>query len=199
MVQSEINQAESEIAAVVYKNRWSFIALGTALVLLGAAALAFPLVSTIAMKTLLGWIFLFGGIGQIVQAFYARGWGLFFLNVLVGLLYAMAGAWLALIPIAGLLSLTIFVGILVSLSGLMEVAMGWQMRPEPGWGWFMTSGLLALIIGGGILSGLPGTAAWIIGALAGVNLLSSGAAFLAIGAGAKGVLDRLETNDKKIG
>ena len=51
-------------------DNWGwFLALGIVLVLAGIAAIAFPLVSTIATKIFLGWLFLIGGAMMIAHAF----------------------------------------------------------------------------------------------------------------------------------
>jgi uncharacterized membrane protein HdeD (DUF308 family) len=48
------------------------------------------------------------------------------------------------------------------------------------WGWMMFSGIIDLILGVIILIGLPGTAAWALGLLVGINMLFGGSALIAI-------------------
>ena len=104
---------------------------------------------------------------------------------MVGIIYFIGGLWLAFFPLAGIVSLTVFIAILFLIEGVLEIVMGIQMRPKLGWGWMLVSGIIAAFLGAMIVSGLPGTATWTIGTMVGVNLISSGAAFLAIAAGAK--------------
>ena len=51
------------------------------------------------------------------------------------------------------------------------------------WGWMLVSGIIDLILAGIIFAGLPGTAAWALGLLVGINMLFGGAAHDRHGAG----------------
>jgi len=51
-----------DFRAIVSRHRTWFIVLGIVLVLLGAGAIVFPFITTIAAKIFLGWLFLIGGI-----------------------------------------------------------------------------------------------------------------------------------------
>ena len=48
------------------------------------------------------------------------------------------------------------------------------------WGWMLASGVVDLVLGVMILSGLPSTAAWAIGLLVGINMVFGGAALIAM-------------------
>jgi uncharacterized membrane protein HdeD (DUF308 family) len=49
------------------------------------------------------------------------------------------------------------------------------------WGFMLFSGLIDLILAAMILIGLPGTAAWAIGLLVGINMIFGGSALIAMG------------------
>ena len=46
------------------------------------------------------------------------------------------------------------------------------------WGWMLASGVIDLILAAMILAGLPGTAAWALGLLVGINMVFGGAALI---------------------
>ena len=48
------------------------------------------------------------------------------------------------------------------------------------WGWMLASGIIDLILATIILTGLPGTAAWAIGLLVGINMVFGGSALIAM-------------------
>jgi uncharacterized membrane protein HdeD (DUF308 family) len=48
------------------------------------------------------------------------------------------------------------------------------------WGFMLASGIVDLIVAGIILVGLPGTAAWAIGILVGINMVFGGSALIAM-------------------
>jgi uncharacterized membrane protein HdeD (DUF308 family) len=173
------------VQAVVAENRTWFMLLGLLLVFLGLAAIAFPFVTTIAAKTFLGWLFLIGGIVQIVHAFSTQKWSQFFLNVLIGAIYIIAGGWLAFFPLTGIIALTAFLAGMFVVQGVIEFSMAFRMRPQAGWVWMLISGIIAVVAGFLIFQRLPSSAVWAIGLLVGVNMVSSGFAylFLALAAG----------------
>jgi uncharacterized membrane protein HdeD (DUF308 family) len=157
-----------------------FLTLGALLVLAGIAAIAFPFLSTIATKIAIGWIFLAAGVFELIHAFYVKRWAGFFWNLLIGLLYIAAGAWLAFFPLTGILTLTIVIAALFIAEGIMELIMGFRIRPHDGWGWVVFSGLASIAVGLLIALSLPESAVWALGLLAGTKLLLSGWSFIAL-------------------
>jgi uncharacterized membrane protein HdeD (DUF308 family) len=160
------------------ENRIWFIALGVILVVLGLAAIGWPLVTAVAAKGFIGWLLLFAGIAEIVHAFSTPNWKGFLADLLIGVLYAVVGAWLAFFPLTGIIGLTVLLALTFIVEGIFKLVMGFQVRHFSGWFWFTLSGLLAIAVGVLIFSELPSSAAWAIGLLVGVNLLMSGIAFL---------------------
>lgn len=163
--------------AIGEHRNW-FIALGVLLIVLGILAIAFPFITTIAAKIFLGWLFLIGGVGQIIHAFSTQKWSQFIINVLIGILYLIAGAWLAFFPLTGIITLTIFLAVMFIIEGVLEAGMAFRIRPQNGWIWMLVAGIIAVLVGILIISGLPGSAIWAIGLLAGINIISTGWAYL---------------------
>jgi uncharacterized membrane protein HdeD (DUF308 family) len=62
--------------------------------------------------------------------------------------------------------------------GVLEIIMAFRVRPHEGWGWLILSGLIAVAAGALITLGLPSSAGWALGLLAGINLISTGWGFL---------------------
>jgi len=173
------------LEVAVADHRTWFMVVGVCLIILGIVAIAFPFATTIAAKVLLGWIFLIGGLVQLFHAFSTPKWSAFFLNLLVGVLYVIAGGWLAFFPLTGIVTLTVFLAAMFIAQGILEVVMAFRLRPQEGWGWVLISGLVAFAVGILIFGRLPTSAVWAIGLLVGINMISSGWAyfFLALAAG----------------
>jgi uncharacterized membrane protein HdeD (DUF308 family) len=169
-----------ELSEAVRENRGWFIALGVLLIIIGIIAIAYPLSATVTLKIFIGWMILIGGIAQVAHAFSTRSWGGFFWDLLIGLLYVFIGAWLAFFPLTGIITLTVMLALMFALEGIMKLLLGFTLRPADGWLWVVLSGLVGVVVGGLLISGLPGTAAWAIGMLVGVNFLFSGLSFIAI-------------------
>jgi uncharacterized membrane protein HdeD (DUF308 family) len=181
----QISQAEIDAAVAAAKkavaDNWGwFLTLGIVLLLAGVAAIAFPLLSTIATKIMLGWIFLVSGVLLVIHAFSIQQWRGFLVGLLLGVLYLVAGGWLAFFPFAGIITLTVLLAALFLAEGVLEVVMAVRVRPHEGWGWLLLSGLVAIAVGALIALGLPSSAGWAIGLLAGVNLISTGVSFIVL-------------------
>lgn len=176
--QSELEAKAAQIRFYVGQHWGWFLGLGLLLILAGAAAIAFPFVSTLAAKFALGWLFLFTGIVNIVHAFGTSGWRAFAHNLLIGVLFAAAGAYLAFFPFTGIITLTILLAALFIVEGYLEIMMAIRLQRHAGWYWVLLSGILA--IAAGVLIGLelPNSSTWAIGLLTGINLLSSGLSFV---------------------
>lgn len=178
--QSDIDAAVAAARKAIADSWGWFLALGIVLLLAGAAAIAFPLLSTIAAKIGLGWIFLVGGAVLVIHAFSIKQWSGFLWSVLIGVLYLVAGGWLAFFPFTGIVTLTILLAALFLAEGVLEAIMAVRVRPHEGWGWLLLSGLVAIAVGVLIAYELPSSAAWAIGLLAGINLLSTGVSFVVL-------------------
>jgi uncharacterized membrane protein HdeD (DUF308 family) len=178
--QADIDRAVAAAKQTVADNWGWFLTLGIVLVVAGIAAIMFPLVSTIAAKIALGWIFLAAGVVMIIHAFSIQKWGGFLMELLLGVLYLFAGGWLAFFPFTGIVTLTILLAALFLAEGVVEVIMGFRVRPHEGWGWLVFSGLIAVAVGLLIAAELPSSAVWAIGLLVGVNLLSTGISFIVL-------------------
>lgn len=154
--------------------------LGVAFIALGILAIVFPLATTIAVKVFVGWIILIGGVVEGVHAFSTQKWSAFFYNLLIGLLYVFAGGWLAFSPMTGIITLTLMLASLFILQGVLQAALSFRVKPRDGWGWILLAGIIAILAGFMPIAGLPSTAAWAIGLLAGMSMISSGWAYLSI-------------------
>jgi uncharacterized membrane protein HdeD (DUF308 family) len=172
-------KAEAARIRFYIADHWGwFVGLGLLLALAGAAAIAFPFFSTVAAKVALGWVLLFTGIINVVHAFATWGWRAFGHNLLVGLLFVAAGAYLAFFPLTGIITLTILLAALFIVEGYLELMMALRLQPDAGWFWVLLSGILAIGAGVMIGLGLPDSSTWVIGLLTGINLLASGLSFI---------------------
>ncbi len=175
-------------------EKWGwFLALGIVLIVAGLAAIAFPFVSTIAAKIMLGWLFLIGGVVMILHAFSAPGWTGFIWELLIGILYFVAGAYLSFFPLTGLITLALLLAALFIAEGIAEVIMAFKVRPHEGWVWLLLSGIAALAVGVMIGMDLPGSATWALGLLVGINLLFSGWSYVFLALAGRKAHERIAT------
>lgn len=172
MSTEERNQA---ISTLQESFGWK-IAAGVLMIILGILAIAQPLFATLAIERLLGWIFVVGGMVQLIHSSQTYGAGPFFLKLVLSILYVIAGGLLLQHPIEGILFLTLLVGILFLIDGIVRVILAFQLKPISNWGWMLTNGIVTLILGIFISSQWPSTLPWVVGLLVGIGLAVNGLA-----------------------
>jgi len=75
------------------RKRWGWIVgLGVALIVLGAIALGSSVLATLATMVFVGWLLIAGGVFEVAHAFTCKAWGGFFVDLLTGILYTVAGS-----------------------------------------------------------------------------------------------------------
>jgi uncharacterized membrane protein HdeD (DUF308 family) len=165
------------------RSHWViFLIEGLLLVVLGALAILVPPIATLGITILIGWIFLISGIMGLVTTFWARQAPGFWWSLVSAVLGIAAGLVLLVWPVHGVISLTMVLIAFFIIEGVASIlyALDHRKRTSGRWGWMLFSGIVDLVLAGIILAGLPGTAAWALGLLVGINMLFGGAALIAM-------------------
>ena len=153
--------------------RW-VLAFGGLLLLSGLAAIAAPRFASYVLAALLGWLFLFAGVSQLVTAIYLRSTRQVSSMVIAGLLAAAAGLVMLLHPGLTIAMLTLLLGCFFLAEAIFKGVGAFDIRPHPIWGWLLADGVITGILALLILAGWPSRTAPVIGLLAGISLLVSG-------------------------
>jgi len=155
------------------RSSWS-IFMGVLTAVIGVVLIIYPYATATVTTIFVGWAFIFAGAAQLVFAFTSDGAGNAFLNVLIAVLYAIAGGYLIVSPAKGTEALTATLGIVFIIQAAIEAAVGFDLRPLSGWGWFVFDSILSLLFGGLILAKWPSNSQWVIGTLVGCGVLVNG-------------------------
>jgi uncharacterized membrane protein HdeD (DUF308 family) len=182
-----ISKLQSEVSARVRAHWKAFLIEGILLAILGLAAMIVPPLASLAVTIFLGWMFLISGIAGLALTFWARGMPGFWWSLLSAVLAIGAGIILLAQPVQGTLTLTIVVGVYFVAEGVATVMYALEHRREltDRWSWLLIAGIVDIVIAGIIISGLPGSALWAIGLLAGINLLFGGATLIGMALAAR--------------
>jgi uncharacterized membrane protein HdeD (DUF308 family) len=158
---------------------WSIV-LSVLMIVAGVLAIIVPPVSGIAVTILVGWLLVFRGATHMVYAWHTRRSGGLLLEILLGIIYIVAGGYLLLHPMAGLASLTFVLAVYLLLEAILEFILSFQLRPLPGSGWLLFDGIITLILAIMIWRTWPTSTMWVIGTLVGISMILSGVARLMI-------------------
>ena len=152
--------------------------LGLIMALLGIAAIAFPIFSTLAATLLVGWALPISGVAMFISSFWIHGTGPFFAANLFGLLSTAAGVFLLFNPLAGAVALTLVVGAMFIFQGAAELMFAMEMRPASGWVGMLLSGIASIALAIIIAYGWPAISLVVLGLLLGINFLTTGLGYI---------------------
>lgn len=147
---------------------------------LGVLALVSPFITGVALTIALGAVLVVGALLHVASAFAASSLGGILWQVLLGILYAIAGISLLANPVLGLTTVSLLViGFLVA-SGVLQLV--WAVVGGTGTRlWLAIAGVVSLALGAMLWLEFPTSAAWLVGVLFGVNLLVTGGSMIVQG------------------
>jgi uncharacterized membrane protein HdeD (DUF308 family) len=180
--QSNIEQIQRAVASSLHEHWKMFLVEGIVLVVLGLIAIALPPIATLAVEILVGWLFLISGVMGLITTFWMRQAPGFWWALLSAVLGIGAGLVLLAWPLSGVLSLTLVLIVFFTIEGVASIMFALEHKRELSgrWGFMLMSGIVDLILAAIIFTGLPGTAAWAIGVLVGINMVFGGSALIAM-------------------
>ncbi|MEP2715108.1 DUF308 domain-containing protein [Pseudophaeobacter sp.] len=151
--------------------------LGLLSILFGVFILGAPVVASIAVTAITGFLLLVSGGLQVVGGFSVEGTGNKLLSILMGAVLLFLGWSFISNPLQGTISLSMLVLILFMAGGIARIYMSFQMRGLPFFWPTLISGILSIVLAGVIWTNAAAEPAWLlnlIGILLGVEMLFNG-------------------------
>lgn len=160
------------------------IAEGILLVVLGGLAAALPILASLTVALVLGWVLVFSGLLGLVGLFGSRGHDHPIWRAISALVAIVAGGLVLWSPLAGVIGLALLMGAYLLLNGISSLAMAVHHRGRAarGWGWLVLSGIVDVALAVIIAFLRPAGDAFLIGFVIAINLIVSGIALLGMGA-----------------
>src|ERR1700680_1899730 len=186
---ADLDRIQSTVTNSLNSHWRLFLNEGSVLCILGLLAIIVPPIATIAVEVLIGWLLLMSGIVGLIATLRMRGAPGFGWSLISAILGIVAGIVLLGWPLSGALSLTMILTVFLVLEGVISILYALEHKRELSgrWGLMLLSGVIDLFLAGIIFAGLPGTAAWAIGLLVGVNLVFGGYAIVAMALHARNI------------
>jgi uncharacterized membrane protein HdeD (DUF308 family) len=180
--QSGLDRIHVAVATSLHAHWLFFLIEGLILLALGLAAIVLPPIATIAVEIIIGWLLLISGIVGVITTFRMRHVAGFWWSLVSAVLGITAGIVLLRWPLSGALSLTVILTVFFLIEGVASILYALEHKRELSgrWAWMLISGAVDLVLASIIFLGLPGTAAWAIGLLVGINMVFGGSAVIAM-------------------
>jgi uncharacterized membrane protein HdeD (DUF308 family) len=161
------------------------LVLGILLILGGMAAIVLPVAASLAVTLAVGAAMLVGGVFKAVHAFRCGGWRCRGWSIASAVLYVIGGLFLLFNPLAGMVSLTVVMIMLIGADAVLRMIMAFRIRPDRGWGWLLAGGIAGLLLAAAMLVMLPWISLTALGLLAGIALIFEGWGFVALALAAR--------------
>jgi len=182
------------------KRNWGWlVGFGILSIILGTIGLGMTPYLTVAGVVFFGILLAVGGGFQLVDAFTCRGWKGTLVNILIGLIYLATGLVIAIDPLRAAVVLTLLLGLVLILVGILRIGMAFQHKGTPGWGWALAAGIISILLGLLVLGKWPVSGLWVIGLVIAVELIVNGWTYVFAGLAARAVGRAADTKATEIG
>jgi uncharacterized membrane protein HdeD (DUF308 family) len=170
------------LAPLRAKSGW-IVALGVVYVIAGLIALGSVVFATVVTVFIVGVMMLIAGVAEVINAFQIKTWGKFFLWLLLGVLYIVAGFVTFENPLLAAAVFTLLLGFALLASGIMRIVLAFSLKEEMPWVCVAASGVITLLLGLVILAHWPVSGLYILGLFLGIDLIIVGVGWIGIGLG----------------
>ena len=162
------------------KTSTKFFWLGVLIIALGVFVLFNAMIASLAIVTVTGIFLLLGGALQIAVGFSAEGLGNRVLTWCLGGLTVFLGWSFMANPLAGIISLSTFLLILLAASGIVQILFAFRVRGTRFFWPLLLAGSVSVVLAIIVLSS-PGAPLVLLGSLLGIQMLCSGASLTMMG------------------
>jgi uncharacterized membrane protein HdeD (DUF308 family) len=165
--------ATPDIASVRPGAGWGWIvAYGVVSVVLGIAALVWPVSATFAATVVIGAFFIASGLASIIAAVMSKGSQTRAYAILFGIVSVVIGGVMAFQPVTGALSITLLIAIWLGVRGAMELY--WGLKFKRGRALMILLGIVNLLLAAYIVATVPWSALTLPGYILGISFLFGG-------------------------
>ena len=154
-------------------SRFSIV-LSLLLIICGVLAIVLPIEMSFGVVIVASWLLIFSAVVQFVHVFRCRGFGHGVWKALIAIAYLTAGIYLRLHPGFGVAALTLALIAFFVMQGLIDIVIYFRTRKSGVSAWLLLDGAITLILGLMIWRHWPTNSLWVIGLLAGINMISTG-------------------------
>jgi uncharacterized membrane protein HdeD (DUF308 family) len=160
--------------AVLKRASGLSILLGILMIIAGIIAMFAPWEAGLVITIVVGWSAIFNGVAQIIFGFRTHGGWHILLEFVLGIIYIIAGIYLLMHPIGGLLAITLILASFLMVYGIFALVLAFQIKPRDGWGWVLFDGIITILLSALIWKHWPLNSDWVVGTLFGISIFMSG-------------------------
>ncbi len=189
------DQISGSAARFIHDHRFLFRVEGVSLIVLGLLAVIVPSITASYVTVSLGWLFLVSGAIGLATSIWTRHAPGFWWSLVSALLAILVGVTLIAnksqelyggllgwpLETTGPLRLILVLFFMIEGGASIMFAVEHRRQLSGRWVWMLASGIIDILLASIIIFDLPGTSAWTMGLLVGINMILGGSALIAMG------------------
>ena len=164
-------------------TRRRLIIAGVLMLVIGVLGVVVPQVLSFTLSLLVGALLVAAGLVSLYLTWY--GYQRSLLAWFKPVILLVIGLLIAFHPTAGAAAIGLVLILYFLLSAFAGISVALALRPLPGWGWMLFSGLVSLVLAVVFIAGWPFGARWLVGLFVGINLIFDGISLLMLGLAAR--------------
>lgn len=150
------------------------VLLSVLMIIAGVLAFFAPMLAGLAAAAIVGWLLVVSGILHLAFGWRGAHASGVLGEILLGIVYGIAGFYLLSRPLLGLASLTLVLAVYLFVESALELVLSFRLRAFGGGGYLLVDAIVTFLIAAIIWANWPASSAWAIGMLVGVSMLFSG-------------------------
>ena len=163
---------QAKLKAEAKRPTFWLLLSATVVFVCGVLAIVLPLIFSVGIAALLGWLFVLAALGHLVFGLNfetGRWW-----HFLIAGLYGIAAINLIVNPLLGLMLLALMVGVVLIAEAVIEAVLFLLLRGQRNAGWILLDAIVTLAIGIFVCAHWPPDALELIPYMVGASFISSG-------------------------
>ncbi len=165
------------------RTRRRMLIAGVLMLIIGALGVVVPQVLSFTLSLLVGALLIAAGLVSLYLTWY--GYQRSLLAWFKPVILLGVGLLIAFHPVAGPAAIGLVLILYFLLSAFAGISLALALKPLPGWGWLLFSGLVSAVLALIFIAGWPFEARWLVGLFVGINLIFDGISLLMVGLAAR--------------
>lgn len=165
------------------RTRRRMLIAGVLMLIIGALGVVVPQVLSFTLSLLVGALLIAAGLVSLYLTWY--GYQRSLLAWVKPVILLGVGLLIAFHPVAGPAAIGLVLILYFLLSAFAGISLALALKPLPGWGWLLFSGLVSAVLALIFIAGWPFEARWLVGLFVGINLIFDGISLLMVGLAAR--------------
>lgn len=179
---------------VPLRKNWGWIfASGLLLLAMGSFGIIATGFFSLLSTYMFGAMMLVGGAFMLVETLRHGEWKDRIWPLLISVLYIVTGFMVFANPLPALVTLTLFVAVMLLISGGLRIFLAFKIKPASAWVWMLIGGILSIVLGGLIIAQWPGSGRWVLGTFLAIEMIFQGWANIALAMNIRSTFDGVKT------